>query len=100
MSTSFGAHLLFLISLFIRPDALLAACTGAVLLADFLLLHRSAKNIGRLDLLSCFVPWEGFYFLYTVLFAPTLLLPTTVKWKEISYSWKMNWQLKKVNEET
>jgi len=68
-----------------------------VLLADFGLLCRTTGLVQRRDLLKYFLLWEGFYFFYTILFTPVLLFPTTVKWKNISYSWKFNWKLKKMS---
>lgn len=68
---------------------------GAVLVGDFVLLFRTTGLIRRRDLLKCFLPWEIFYFLYTILFAPVLLFPTTVTWKGTSYKWKFNMQLDK-----
>ncbi len=67
-----------------------------VLGADFCLLWRTTGMANRRDLLRQFPLWEGFYFLYTAFFAPVLLLPTTVTWKQISYSWKLNWKLRRM----
>lgn len=76
--------------------AILAVCLLAA--ADFLVLHRTTGLVQRQDLLRYFPIWQAFYFLYTIVFTPVLLLPTTVRWKEISYSWKLNFQLKQMVE--
>lgn len=70
----------------------------AILLSDFYLLFRTTGMVQRRDLLKYFALWEGFYFAYTIFFAPVLLFPTTVTWKDISYSWKLNWKMKKMVE--
>lgn len=78
-----------------------AACFGASFLlaaADFCLLFRTTGLVGRRDLLKGFPLWEIFYFVYTLFFAPVLLFPTRITWKNISYSWKFNWQLKRMTE--
>lgn len=67
-------------------------------LADFCLLFRTTGLVNRRDLLTYFPLWEVFYFAYTIFFAPVLLFPTTVTWKDISYSWKLNWKIKKMIE--
>jgi cellulose synthase/poly-beta-1,6-N-acetylglucosamine synthase-like glycosyltransferase len=67
-------------------------------LADFCLLFRTTGLVGRRDLLKYFPLWEIFYFAYTIFFAPILLFPTTVTWKDISYSWRLNWKMKKMVE--
>jgi len=77
------------------PAVLAAAILFA---ADFILLWRTTGMVRRRDLLRYFCVWELFYFLYTILFTPALLFPTTVTWKGVTYKWHINWQLKKMFE--
>ncbi|TDI79346.1 MAG: glycosyltransferase [Caldithrix sp.] len=97
MLISVMVHLLIPISFFIFNFQLSFLALLGVLLADFSLLFRTIGLVRRRDLLKYFLLWEGFYFLYTILFTPVLLFPTTVKWKNISYQWKFNWKLKKMS---
>jgi cellulose synthase/poly-beta-1,6-N-acetylglucosamine synthase-like glycosyltransferase len=97
MLISVMVHLLIPISFFIFNLQLSFLALLGVLLADFSLLFRTIGLVRRRDLLKYFLLWEGFYFLYTILFTPVLLFPTTVKWKNISYQWKFNWKLKKMS---
>ncbi|MCG8607886.1 glycosyltransferase [bacterium] len=89
-------HILLPITPLVTTPFGVVASTLLVLSADFALLWRTTGLIGRRDLLFYFPIWEPFYFLYTVLFTPVLLLPTRVTWKEISYSWKLNWKIKRM----
>ncbi len=98
MLISVMVHLLIPISFFIFNLQLSFLALLGVLLADFSLLFRTIGLVRRRDLLKYFLLWEGFYFLYTILFTPVLLFPSTVKWKNISYQWKFNWKLKKMSE--
>jgi len=97
MLISVMVHLLIPISFFIFNFQLSFLALLGVLLADFSLLFRTIGLVRRRDLLKYFLLWEGFYFLYTILFTPVLLFPTTVKWKNISYQWKFNLKLKKMS---
>lgn len=93
------AHILLPASFFFLENPGLSLSGIALLcLADLFLLFRTTSLVKRRDLLKYFPSWEIFYFLYTIFFAPVLLFPTTVTWKDISYSWKLNFQLKKMNE--
>ena len=65
-------------------------------LADFYLLFRTTGKVYRRDLLIYFPLWEVFYFAYTIFFAPVLLFPTTIIWKDISYSWSFNRKMTKM----
>ncbi len=93
MLVACAAHLLIPLYCIFQPAAGLPALL-AILAADFFLLRRTAGQIRRRDLLLYFPVWEAFYFFYTAVFAPVLLFPTTVKWKDISYSWQLNFKLK------
>jgi cellulose synthase/poly-beta-1,6-N-acetylglucosamine synthase-like glycosyltransferase len=96
MAISMLIHILLPLSLRFIATHLGLLATGVVLLADFGLLWRTTGMIHRRDLLAYFPLWEIFYFIYTIIFAPVLLFPTSVKWKGISYYWKLNWQMKKI----
>ena len=97
MFISVMVHMLIPISFFVCDLRFSFLALIIVLLADFGLLCRTTGLVQRRDLLKYFLLWEGFYFLYTIMFTPVLLFPTTVKWKNISYSWKFNWKLKKMS---
>lgn len=98
MALAMLVHILIPLSLFfwLTPMSLLGC--SVVIIADFVLLWRTTGLVKRRDLLAYFPIWEAFYFCYTALFAPVLLLPTTVTWKGISYSWKLNWKMKRITE--
>jgi cellulose synthase/poly-beta-1,6-N-acetylglucosamine synthase-like glycosyltransferase len=66
--------------------------------ADFLLLWQSAQRLGRKEVLAVFPLFEIYYFLYAFLFAPTALLPITVRWKGINYRWNVRGKIKHVEE--
>ncbi len=98
MALSMLVHILLPVSLVLgATPASLFGC-GVVMMSDFVLLRLTTARVKRQDLLAYFPFWEAFYFFYTVFFAPVLLFPTTVTWKGTSYSWKLNWKMKKINE--
>jgi cellulose synthase/poly-beta-1,6-N-acetylglucosamine synthase-like glycosyltransferase len=99
MFVAFASHLFLLTAWFLRPELQLFILTVLLIGIDFVLLFTAASRLERLDLLRFFIQWELFYFVYTTVFAPVLLLPTRVTWKDISYSWRINWQTGKVDEE-
>lgn len=97
MFLSHFIHILLPVSFFLSNSPLVPLLgLLAISLADFCLLFHTTGLVGRRDLLKYFPLWEIFYFAYTIFFAPVLLFPTTVTWKDISYSWKLNWKLKKM----
>ncbi len=98
MATSWLVHLLLCTFPFINTGSPFLLAFAAVVLADFFLLFRTTGLVSRRDLLLRFPLWEVFYIMYTAFFAPVLLFPTTIRWKDTSYSWKLNWQIKQVVE--
>lgn len=99
MLISYLAHIVLPLSCFLLEKATLPLIGMlALAVADFILLFRTTGLVHRRDLLSYFPVWESFYFGYTTLFAPVLLFPTTVNWKDVIYKWKLNWQLKNMFE--
>ncbi|RMD89843.1 MAG: glycosyltransferase [Calditrichaeota bacterium] len=93
------AHIFLPLSFFILNHIFLSVSGFLILgLTDFILLYRTTGLINRRDLLKYFPLWEIFYFVYTIVFAPALLFPIRVTWKNIAYSWKFNWKLKKLEE--
>ncbi len=98
MALAMTVHLLLPVSFFILPPLYPIACAVLILLADFSILWRTTGLVNRRDLLKYFLLWEIFYFFYTIFFTPVLLFPTTVLWKDTSYSWKFNWKMKKMAE--
>jgi cellulose synthase/poly-beta-1,6-N-acetylglucosamine synthase-like glycosyltransferase len=99
MSVSFVSHLSLFAAWILSPGLQTFLLTLLVLAVDFLLQIRSAKRFDRLDLMKYFLFWEAFYFVYTSFFAPVLLLPTTVKWKDVRYKWQFDWRIDRVDEE-
>lgn len=98
MAVSLLTHLAIPSSFWANNLTLALIGTSIVLGADLILLVRSTKIIERNDLLKFFPIWELFYFFYTIFFTPVLLFPTTVQWKNVSYSWRFNWQIKNMIE--
>jgi cellulose synthase/poly-beta-1,6-N-acetylglucosamine synthase-like glycosyltransferase len=97
MAIAFLAHALILTGLMLEPFRWESVSIFAALCcSDLWLLHRTTTIIGRRDLLKYLPAWKCFYFFYTLFFAPILLLPTTVTWKDIRYSWKLDFQMKKI----
>jgi cellulose synthase/poly-beta-1,6-N-acetylglucosamine synthase-like glycosyltransferase len=66
--------------------------------ADFLLLWQSARRLSRKEVLSVFPLFEIYFLLYSLLFAPTVLLPTSVRWKGLHYRWNVRGKIKHVEE--
>ncbi len=98
MAVSLFSHLAIPLAFWASNLGLALIGTGIILGADLILLSRSTKIIDRNDLIKFFPLWELFYFFYTIFFTPVLLFPTTVQWKNISYSWRFNWQIKNMIE--
>lgn len=99
MAIAFLAHLACLAAFFI--SAKLAIIGFAVLAGvDFLLVWQSACKLGRRDLLTIFPLFEIYYFLYSFFFAPTVLLPATVRWKGVHYRWNLKGKIKQVKDGT
>lgn len=99
MFLSHFTHILLPLSFVLAPNVLFPILgLTAVVVADFLLLFRTTGLVERRDLLRWFPTWEAFYFCYTTLFAPVLLFPTTVVWKDIAYSWNFNWKMARIEE--
>jgi cellulose synthase/poly-beta-1,6-N-acetylglucosamine synthase-like glycosyltransferase len=100
MFLSHFIHIFLLVAFFVLNKPLLPLLgLVAIFFTDFALLFRTTGMVNRRDLLKYFPLWEVFYFAYTICFAPVLLFPTTVTWKDISYSWKVNWEMKKIMEQ-
>ncbi|MGH7451756.1 MAG: glycosyltransferase [bacterium] len=96
MVMAFLGHLVCLVAFFISAK-LAIICFVVLAGVDFLLIWQSARKLGRRDLLAIFPLFEIYYFLYSFFFAPTVLLPATVRWKGVHYRW--NWRGKIKREE-
>ena len=97
MLIAFLGHLASLVAWFISPPGALVSLL-AILSSDFLLLRNTTAQLERKDLLK-FFPWfETYYFFYSFLFAPTVLLPATVRWKGVQYRWNARGKIKRVEE--
>jgi cellulose synthase/poly-beta-1,6-N-acetylglucosamine synthase-like glycosyltransferase len=73
-------------------------CLFALLSSDFLLLRKTTIRLERKDLLKVFPLFELYYFFYSFIFAPTVLLPATVRWKGMQYRWNFRGKIKRVEE--
>jgi cellulose synthase/poly-beta-1,6-N-acetylglucosamine synthase-like glycosyltransferase len=97
MLIAFWGHVACLTATFISIPLMLS-CLLTLTSTDFLLLWRSMRRLERTDLLAIFPLFEIYYFLYSFLFAPTVLLPTTVRWKGLRYHWNLRGKIKRVEE--
>ncbi len=57
------------------------AALVAVFLCDYLLLHKAAGSLHRLDMLTNFFSYELFTFASSLIFGPVLLFANSVAWK-------------------
>ena len=97
MLIAFLGHLACFVAWFISlPLALI--CLLALLSSDFLLLWKTTSRLERKDLLKVFPLFEMYYFFYCFIFAPTVLLPATVRWKGVQYRWNFLGKIKRVEE--
>jgi cellulose synthase/poly-beta-1,6-N-acetylglucosamine synthase-like glycosyltransferase len=102
MLAAFLGHLACFVAAFISIT--LAASYFFILAgADFLLLWQSTRRLAPRtagELLRIFPLFEIYYFLYSFFFAPTVLLPATVRWKGVQYHWNYRGKIKRVKETT
>jgi cellulose synthase/poly-beta-1,6-N-acetylglucosamine synthase-like glycosyltransferase len=99
MVIAFLGHLVCLTA-FLISAKLAIACFAVLAGVDFLLISQSARMLGRRDLLAVFPLFEIYYFLYSFFFAPTVLLPATVRWKGVHYRWNLQGKIKQVKDGT
>jgi len=97
MAIAFFGHLACLAA-WVISFQLALVCLMILMSADFLLLWQSARRLGRKDLLLVFPVFEVYFFLYSFLFAPAVLLPTTVRWKGRHYRLNLRGKIKRVEE--
>jgi cellulose synthase/poly-beta-1,6-N-acetylglucosamine synthase-like glycosyltransferase len=97
MLMAFLSHLACLAAIFVSLK-LAVSCLLILSAADFLLLWPSARRLGHHTLLPVCPLFEIYYFLYSFLFAPTVLLPATVNWKGMRYRWNSRGKIKRVEE--
>jgi cellulose synthase/poly-beta-1,6-N-acetylglucosamine synthase-like glycosyltransferase len=81
MSTAFLIHLLIPISIVIGEIIHGFLAFLCVLLADTFFLSYPLKKLNRIDLLKCMIPYELYYFGYSIFFAPLFLFARKVQWK-------------------
>jgi len=102
MLAAFLGHLACFVAAFIST-ALAVSCFLILTGCDFLLLWQSTRRLAPRtagELLRIFPLFEIYYFLYSFFFAPTVLLPATVRWKGVQYRWDFRGKLKRVKETT
>ncbi|MDZ7342990.1 MAG: glycosyltransferase [candidate division KSB1 bacterium] len=97
MLIAFLGHLACLVAAF-AALSLAVSCFLILAGADFLLLWQSTRRLRRTDLLAVFPLFEVYYFLYSFLLAPAVLLPLTVRWKGARYRWNFKGKIKRVEE--
>lgn len=86
MSASFIAHLLIVVNL-IPLNFTFPVVSGLVLITgmDLSLLWRLKLKSGLAKLTRYFIPFEIFYFLYTIILAISVFIPGRIYWKERSF---------------
>ncbi|MDZ7266311.1 MAG: glycosyltransferase [candidate division KSB1 bacterium] len=97
MGMGFSVQLALVLAAVVSP-ALLAAGLLLKLGSDFAVLWRCASVLRARPLLRSFLLFEGYFFLYSFVLAPTILLPATVQWKDVRYRWNVRGQIKSVEE--
>ncbi len=85
MSTAFLVHLLIPFVLMTGQINLSLLAFIDVLLLDTFFLYRPLKQLERTELLKIILPFELFYFGYSIFFAPFLLFARKVRWKSSVY---------------
>ncbi len=97
MLLAFLGHLASFVAWLVSiPLALI--CLFILVSSDLLLLWKAAARLERKDLLKVFPFFEMYYFFYSFAFAPTVLLPATVRWKGVQYRWNFRGKIKRVEE--
>ena len=86
MSTSFLAHFSIVVNLFLL-NFTIAVISGLLLTLgiDLSLLWRMLRKSGNLKVIKYFIPFEFFYFFYTIILAIDLIFPGRIYWKERSF---------------
>jgi cellulose synthase/poly-beta-1,6-N-acetylglucosamine synthase-like glycosyltransferase len=87
MFTSFIAHLLIVINL-ILSNFTIPVIIGIVLITviDLSLIWRVITKSRSKKLIRYFIPFEIFYFFYTLIVAVSMILPGKIYWKERSFN--------------
>lgn len=98
MLIAFLGHLVCFVAWFVSMP-LAGICLLALLSSDFLLLWKTTAKLERRDLLKIFPLFEVYYFFYSFIFAPTVLLPATVRWKGVQYRWNFRGKIKRIEEQ-
>jgi len=74
------------------------AIIALVSLADFLLLMHASGRLRRRDALVYFPFFQLYFLLYSLFLAPVVVLPTTVRWKDVDYHWRFGQRTNKVDD--
>ncbi len=85
MTTAFLVHLLIPAVIITGQVKLGFLAFLDILLLDTFFLYWPLKQLGRIDLLKVILPYELFYFGYSIFFAPFLLFVRKVRWKSSVY---------------
>jgi cellulose synthase/poly-beta-1,6-N-acetylglucosamine synthase-like glycosyltransferase len=97
MLIAFLGHLASVLAWFVSlPVAII--CLFALLGSDFFLLRKTSGRLERKELLKVFPFFETYYFFYSFIFAPTVVLPATVRWKGVRYRWTLRGKIEHVEE--
>jgi cellulose synthase/poly-beta-1,6-N-acetylglucosamine synthase-like glycosyltransferase len=95
----FLRHVATIIAL-ISAKPLLPVIAGIALasLADFLLVSHVTSRLQRREALKHFPFFEIYFLLYSLLLAPVVALPTTVRWKDVTYHWGLGRRTHKIED--
>jgi cellulose synthase/poly-beta-1,6-N-acetylglucosamine synthase-like glycosyltransferase len=86
MSASFMVHLLTLVNLIMLNFSIpVISSLFLIMVIDLSLLWRMILKSGYTKLMRYFIPFEVFYFLYTIFLAISVILPGKINWKERSF---------------
>jgi cellulose synthase/poly-beta-1,6-N-acetylglucosamine synthase-like glycosyltransferase len=87
MLTSFLAHLLILINLITLNFSIFILNSFIILtIVDISLIWKVSKLSKSRKLIRYFIPFEIFYYIYSIILAVVLFLPGKIYWKERSFS--------------
>ncbi len=87
MFTSFLAHLLILVNMITLNFSIFIFNSFVILtIVDISLIWKVTKISKSKRLIRYFIPFEIFYYIYSILLAVNLFLPGKINWKERSFS--------------
>jgi cellulose synthase/poly-beta-1,6-N-acetylglucosamine synthase-like glycosyltransferase len=85
MTIAFLVHLLIPTVIISGQTAFGLLAFFDILILDTFFLYEPLRKLGRSDLLKYMIPYELFYFGYSIFFAPLLLFARKIQWKSSVY---------------